>query len=69
VDPDTSKAPWWTVREAANHARCSTRTIYGEVRRGKLRAAKIGGRRQLRFRPSWVDEWIENSITPIEVQW
>lgn len=58
-------APWLTPREAAQRARVGPKTIYREVQAGKLRAARIGGRRELRLRPEWVDEWLSNSAEPL----
>jgi excisionase family DNA binding protein len=52
---------WLTVREAAAHARCGVKTVYREVVAGRLKAARLGGRRSLRFRQHWVDAWIERS--------
>ena len=52
---------WLTVREAATRARCGVKTVYREVVARRLRAARVGGRRALRFRPEWVDVWIELS--------
>lgn len=52
---------WLTVREAATRARCGVKTVYREVVAGRLRAARVGGRRSLRFRPAWVDAWMEAS--------
>ena len=49
---------WLTVREAADRARCGPKTIYRAVRAGQLRAARIGGRRELRFLASWIDGWL-----------
>jgi excisionase family DNA binding protein len=49
---------WLKVREAADRARCGPKTIYRAVRSGRLRAARIGGRRELRFLESWIDEWL-----------
>ena len=40
---------WLTVAEAAYRARCGKRSIYVAVQQGKLRAAKLGGRRELRL--------------------
>jgi hypothetical protein len=34
------------------------KTIYREVKAGRLRAARIGGRRELRLLPEWVDAWL-----------
>lgn len=53
------ESPWMTAREAAHLARCGLKTIYREVRRGRLKAARIGGRREIRIRHGWLDEWLE----------
>jgi hypothetical protein len=31
-------------------------------------AARIGGRRDLRFRADWIDAWLEQSAAPVEVR-
>lgn len=49
---------WLTRRDAAEHARLSEATIGREARRGRLRCVKVGGRRVLRFRREWIDEWL-----------
>jgi len=51
---------WLKVREAADRARCGAKTIYRAVRSGPLRAARIGGPRELRFLESWIDDWLIN---------
>ena len=61
------EAVWLVVSEAAKRAKCGPRTIYNEAKAGRLRAARVGGRRELRFRPEWVDEWLEQSAQPVEV--
>lgn len=55
---------WLTVDEAAQHARCGKRSIYLGVQQGKLRAARLGGRRELRFLAEWIDAWLLASSTP-----
>lgn len=67
-DPHTAAAPspWLTVPEAAARARVSRRTIYDACRRGQLRHARVGGRRDIRLRAEWVDAWLEASA-PREV--
>ena len=52
------QTPWLTVSEAAQRARCGPKLIYREVRAGRLQAARIGGRRELRFRAEWIDQWL-----------
>jgi excisionase family DNA binding protein len=61
--PLVSPSPWLTVREAAGRARCGVKTIYREVRAGRLRAARIGGRRELRLLAEWIDEWLVDHST------
>ena len=53
--------PWLTVEQAAARAQVGKRTIYNEVTAGRLRAARVGGRRELRFRAEDIDEWLEAS--------
>ena len=56
---------WLTTKEAAARARVTIDTIYKEVKAGRLRSARIGGRRELRFRDSYIDAWLERSAEPI----
>ncbi len=51
--------PWITVDEAASRARCGIKLIYREVRAGRLKAVRVGGRRELRLRPEWIDRWLD----------
>src|SRR6266849_9034306 len=67
--PDArSAAPsvWLRVAQAAGRAQCGRKSIYDAVRAGRLRAARIG-RRALRFRPEWVDSWLEATATRSDV--
>lgn len=64
----TVPAPvWLNVREAAARAGCGPKIIYLAVRGGRLRAARIGGRAELRFRAEWVDTWLEGLAQPVEL--
>ena len=63
----TAPTPWLTVNEAADRARCGPKLIYREVRAGRLRAARVGGRRELRLLVEWVDEWLLQMTTPTRV--
>ena len=60
---ETSDSPWLTVHEAAERCKCGVKVIYREVKAGRLRAARIGGRRELRLLAAWVDEWLIASTT------
>ena len=64
----TLTSPWLTVKEAAGRARVGVKVIYHEVQAGRLRAARIGGRRDLRLLAAWVDAWLEATATPVEVR-
>ena len=58
--PVVSPAPTWLkISDAANRAQCSKATIRREVRAGRVRAVTVGGRRSLRFRPEWIDGWLQ----------
>ncbi|MGE0451814.1 MAG: excisionase family DNA-binding protein [Vicinamibacterales bacterium] len=58
---------WLTVEGAAARAQVGRRLIYREVSAGRLKAAKVGGRRELRFKASWIDLWLESSAEPQEI--
>ncbi len=65
IDPGT---PWLTAEQAAARAQVGSKLIYREVKAGRLRAARIGGRRELRFLVGWVDAWLERTAEPVEVR-
>jgi len=66
-DSNQIATPWLTVDEAAARAKCGERSIYNAVRAGKLRAARLGGRRELRFLQEWVDGWLLATSTAVVV--
>ena len=66
MPPDTPV--WLTVKEAAGRARCGDKVIYRAAQAGKLRHATVNARGDLRFRPSWVDAWLEQTAEPVEVR-
>lgn len=61
-------SPWLTVRDAAKHAKVGAKTVYREIRSGRLKAAVIGGRRDLRLRVEWIDAWMESKTTVTEMR-
>jgi len=61
-------SPWLTVREAAARARVGVKVIYREVKASRLRAARVGQRRDLRLLAEWVDAWLLAASTPVEVR-
>ena len=56
-----SDKTWLTVTDAAAHASVSRDTVYSAVERAELRHVRVGGRRTIRLRSEWVDEWLERS--------
>jgi len=65
--PHDTTTPWLTADEAAQRARVGARLIYREVHAGRLRAARVGGRKALRLLPEWVDAWLQHTSTPVEL--
>lgn len=69
MTPDTPAIPsrWLTAKQSSAYVQASEKLIYREVKAGRLRAARIGGRRDLRFLAEWLDAWLERSATPVEI--
>lgn len=60
-------SPWRTVQQEAARIQCGPRVLYRAVAQKKLRAARIGGRRDIRLRPEWTDAFLEATANPVEV--
>lgn len=65
---DRIDSPWLVAAEAASYARVSEKTLYREARLGRLRHARVGGRRELRFLRAWIDQWLTATSEPVEVR-
>ena len=50
---------WLNVAEAAEYSGVSRDTIYTACERSELRHTRIGGKRAIRLRTEWIDEWLE----------
>jgi excisionase family DNA binding protein len=55
------QSPWLNADEAAKRLRCSRKIVYRLARSGRLRHARLGGRRELRVRAEWLDEFLDRS--------
>ena len=63
-----SDSPWLKLRtEGAAYAKRGPRYLRKEVKAGRLRAAQIGGKRELLFRREWCDEYLESLVVPVMV--
>lgn len=58
--------PWLRLHEAAQVVHVSEATLRREIRRRALRCAKVGGRKSIRIRESWLTAWLERNSTPVE---
>jgi excisionase family DNA binding protein len=70
-EPNTMPTPsavavsptWLKMADAAKRSQCSEGTLRREVRAGRLRAVRVGGRKSVRFRAEWVDDWLQAAGT------
>ena len=58
--------PWLTLSDVTARVRCGRKVVYRAVAAGRLRAAVINARGDLRFRPEWVDAWLDG-LAPVEI--
>ncbi len=59
---------WFVIPEVCREAKCGPKLVYREIKAGRLRAARLGGRRgPIRIHRSWVREWLEASARMLEI--
>jgi excisionase family DNA binding protein len=58
--------PWMNVAEAAEYAGVSRDTVYTAVERKQIRHIRIGGRRTIRLKAEWMDEWFTRHTQEVE---
>ena len=51
---------WLTLRQCADYAQVSTKTLSRSIKAGRLNFTKVGGRRCYRLRPEYIDKWLES---------
>lgn len=59
ANEEIGRSSWLTVKEAADHAGLSSDTLYTAVERGEVKHTRVGGRRTIRLKAEWVDDWLE----------
>ena len=63
----TPSSPWRTTAESARYLRKGPKFVRREVKAGRLRAARVGGRGDLIMKVEWLDAFLEAMAEPIEV--
>jgi hypothetical protein len=58
---------WKTLKQAGAYLSRSPRFVGREIKAGRLRAARIGGRGEYLTCDRWLDEYVEAQARPIEV--
>jgi excisionase family DNA binding protein len=66
--PTLGHDEWLTLQAAAAIVHIHESTLRREIRAGRLRYARVGGRKNFRLRRSWVDAWLEATSAPVEVR-
>jgi excisionase family DNA binding protein len=67
MNAGATASPWLTIEQAAAYTHRGRRYLRKQVENGKLRAATVGGRRELLFRVEWLDEHLEACAAPVLV--
>jgi hypothetical protein len=57
---------WLRPAECARIAKVGPQMIYKAVRRKQLRAARVGGKREIRVLDIWLRQWLESTAEPID---
>lgn len=58
MSPDAVVSQWWTCKETAAYLRKGTDFVRDEIKAGRLRAARVGSKRQILCSKQWCDEWV-----------
>jgi hypothetical protein len=60
-------SPWLTMAQAEKYTRRCSKFLSRQVRAGRLKAARVGGRGEYVFRVEWLDQFFEDLATPVLV--
>jgi excisionase family DNA binding protein len=60
-------SPWLTAEAAGDYLHRSKRFVLREIKAGRLKAAKLGGRGDVLVRREWLDEYVEAQSQPVMV--
>jgi excisionase family DNA binding protein len=58
---------WMNLETAARYACVSVPTLRREIKAGRLRAFRVGGRKAIRLRQSDLDEWLTGQRTEVSL--
>jgi excisionase family DNA binding protein len=64
----SADSPWLNIKQAAAYVHRGRDFIGREIRAGRLRAARIGGRGEILTRAEWLDAWVQDQAKPILIQ-
>lgn len=59
--------PWMNLSEAGPYAKRGRRFLAREIKAGRLRAARVGGRGEYLTKAEWIDQWLEDLARPVMV--
>jgi hypothetical protein len=70
--PREPLAPWLNLRQAAARVGRGRRFLLNEVKAGRLRAARIGGRQEVLTCTDWLATWVADqaavSLVPVPLR-
>jgi len=59
------ESPWLSLKQAGQYAHRHPQTLAREINAGRLRAARIGGKREFFLIAAWIDEWMADQAPTI----
>ena len=61
LNTTSNDSQWLRLPDAAKIAQCSVLTLRREIRSGRLRAVRVGGRKLIRVQRQAIDEWLSST--------